>query len=287
MMSNTSSSSATAATKVAVRLLLKLMLLSFVSLILTNSEHGYFVSASAAFLSNTDSVVIQCGWRTGSERDGNSVIYQAASITSTASKFGMKKSAVFTRERSLTLTSLSSSTASSNAMMKGSGQNPIRDPKKIAIIGGGGYLGGLIYGFLQRCASLSYVTGISPSLSSPRCIGATADTSVRLNRFLSRNFCLAFADERYVKLTNFLDPMDLSKQFRGYDAIVFGIDNLFFQSRIITGNTYEKTPNDKTYVSCACCCTRIYHINFFIMCIDVSIITNIYVLLFLFLYAYH
>jgi hypothetical protein len=128
--------------------------------------------------------------------------------------------------------------------MKGSGSNPIRNKKKIAVIGCGGYTGALIFGFLQRCSALSYQTGIV----APRCIGATADTSIRLNRFLSRHFCLAQADESYIQLTNLMNVQDIQKKLKGYDAIIFGIDNLFFQSRTVTGNTYEKSPNDKAYV---------------------------------------
>ena len=49
---------------------------------------------------------------------------------------------------------------------------------RVAVLGAGGYSGAVTFGFLQRCGAL-YQTGIASS--HVRAMGATADTSVRLN----------------------------------------------------------------------------------------------------------
>jgi hypothetical protein len=67
---------------------------------------------------------------------------------------------------------------------KGSAARPLAK-KKVAVLGTGGYLGALTFGFLQRASSL-FGTG----LGGVRAIGGTADTSVRLNRALSKHFIL-------------------------------------------------------------------------------------------------
>jgi hypothetical protein len=130
------------------------------------------------------------------------------------------------------------------AMVQGSAATPLAK-KKVAVLGGGGYLGALTFGFLQRSASL-HGTGIG----AVRCIGATADTAVRMNRILSKHFCLAVADESFIKLTDLLDVDAIAQRLSGWDAIVLGSD-LCFQTRSVTSGTYEKTPNDKAYDLCA------------------------------------
>lgn len=140
-----------------------------------------------------------------------------------------------------------STNTNTNNMMKGSGANPIRDKKKIVMLGGGGYLGGIIFGFLQRCMALSYETGII----LPRCLGCTADTSIRLNKILGKCFGNAQVDESYIQLTNLQNDVNhIQQRLIGYNAIVFGLDDYYIQQRTITGNTYEKTSNEKTYVCC-------------------------------------
>ena len=126
------------------------------------------------------------------------------------------------------------------AALVGSAAQPLRK-QKVAVLGSGGYTGALVFGFLQRAGSL-YGTGIDRQV---RCLGATQDTSVQLNRILSRHFILAMADESYVKLTNFDDPLSIADRLHGYDALVLGA-GLETKLRSITPNTYEKTPNDKT-----------------------------------------
>ena len=113
------------------------------------------------------------------------------------------------------------------------------EKKKVAVLGGGGYLGALTLGFLQRAASL-YGTGIG----NFRCIGATADTAGRLNSVLGRNFCLAQADESFIKLTDMTSVDMIATRLQGWDALILGTD-LFLQTRPVTGGTYERTPNDK------------------------------------------
>ena len=124
----------------------------------------------------------------------------------------------------------------------GTASNPL-DKKKVAVLGGGGYFGAVTFGFLQRASSL-YGTGIG----GVRCIGSTADTSQRLNRILSKHFCLAVADESVVKLTDLVSsPADaVADRLAGWDALVFGAD-LNLQMKPVTPNTYEKGPNDKTW----------------------------------------
>jgi hypothetical protein len=131
------------------------------------------------------------------------------------------------------------SALSSLRQPKGSAATPLQK-KKIAVLGGGGYSGGVVFGFLQRACSL-YGTGFG----AVRTIGATANTAVRLNRLLSKNFCLAVADESLIKLTDLQSVQALEQRLEGWDAVIFGTD-LALQKRSVTANTYEKSPNDKT-----------------------------------------
>ena len=101
-------------------------------------------------------------------------------------------------------------------------------------------MGAMVFGFLQRSSSL-YGTGVG----SVRCLGATADTAVRLNRVLSKHFCLAVADESLVKLTNFDDVSAIQQRLEGWDALVLGNDWTVTE-RPCTANTFERGPNDKT-----------------------------------------
>jgi hypothetical protein len=123
---------------------------------------------------------------------------------------------------------------------KGSAATPFQK-KKIAVVGGGGYMGSLVFGFLQRACSL-YGTGIG----SFRCIGATADTAVRMNRVLGKNFCLAVADEMNIKLTDMQSVDALQQSLQGFEAVIWGTDLSFLQ-RSVTAGTYDKTPNDKAF----------------------------------------
>lgn len=112
-------------------------------------------------------------------------------------------------------------------------------------MGNGGYLGGILFGYLQRAASI-YSTGIGGTSSSRsiRSIGATADTSLRLNRILSQHFVLAFADEASIKLTNLSSGAEpIRERMMGFDAIVLPT-NIYVEQKKVTPNTYEMTPND-------------------------------------------
>jgi len=122
---------------------------------------------------------------------------------------------------------------------KGCASRPF-EKKNVAVFGAGGYLGAVTFGFVQRAASL-YGTGIGKC----RCIGATADTAVRLNGVLGKNFCLAQADESFIKLTDLSSVEMIASRLQGWDALVMGTE-LFVQSRPVTGGSYERTPNDKT-----------------------------------------
>ena len=124
---------------------------------------------------------------------------------------------------------------------KGTAASPLQK-KKVAVLGSGGYMGAVTFGFLQRAASL-YGTGIG----NCRCLGATSDTALRLNRILSKHFCLAVADESYIKLTDLYSSVDMvAQRLDGWNALVLGND-LSFSRRPVTANTFEKTPNDKTW----------------------------------------
>ena len=136
--------------------------------------------------------------------------------------------------------------ASSLSRPKGSAAVPYQK-QKIITMGNGGYLGGILFGYLQR-ASTIYTTGIGGS-SSIRSIGATADTSIRLNRILNKHFVLANADESCIKLTNLTCINAIYQRMIGYDAIVLGT-SLYVERKKLAANTYEVTPNDKAYVFC-------------------------------------
>lgn len=114
------------------------------------------------------------------------------------------------------------------------------EKKSIAVIGAGGPLGALTFGFLQRACSL-YGTG----LGKVRTLGATSDTATQLNRVLGKQFVLAFADESVIKLTNLQSVEALQDRFEGWNAVVWGTD-VVLKTRPVTANTFETTPNDKT-----------------------------------------
>lgn len=112
---------------------------------------------------------------------------------------------------------------------------------QIAVLGGGGYLGAITFGFLQRAGSL-YGTGIDRNC---RCLGATGTTAVALNGMLSKHFILAQADESFIQLTDFSNIDNVVKNLQGIDALIMGTE-LTMETRPVTAGTYEKTPNDKT-----------------------------------------
>ena len=131
---------------------------------------------------------------------------------------------------------------STNFRVQGSAAKPY-EKKKVAVFGGGGYLGGLVFGFLQRAGSL-YGTGIQ-GVGAPRCIVSTAFGSQSLNGILSKQFILAQADESFVKLTDMSSLKSIQDRITGFDAVVMGTQYTLEQ-RPVTAGTYESTPNDKT-----------------------------------------
>jgi hypothetical protein len=104
---------------------------------------------------------------------------------------------------------------------------------------------------LQRAGSL-FGTGLAP----PRCLGATADTALRLNQLLSKQFGLAYADESYIKLTDLSSIEAILQRLEdGYvDALILGTPMSVRQRAVVSG-TYERTPNDKAYVIYIFCFT--------------------------------
>jgi hypothetical protein len=123
---------------------------------------------------------------------------------------------------------------------KGSASVPF-NKRKVAVFGSGGYTGATIFGFIQRASAL-YGTGLGP----PRSICATPSGSEGLNKVLGRTFKFAFAGEDMIRLTNMLDVDAISRSLNGMDAAILG--TIYQQERkSIALNTYEKTPNDKTF----------------------------------------
>lgn len=147
---------------------------------------------------------------------------------------------LFQRQKTTTTAALSATPSSISRPARGCAANPL-NKKKVVVLGSGGYLGALTFGFLQRAASL-YGTGIGGC----RSIGGTDDTSMKLNRILSKNFCLAVADESYIKLTNLESVEAIQQRLEGWDALILG-STLSIERRPVTPNTYETTPNDKTW----------------------------------------
>ena len=118
------------------------------------------------------------------------------------------------------------------------------EKKKICVFGAGGYLGATIFGFLQRAGAL-YGTGFSGQ-SSPRAISATSSSAEALNKVLGSAFKLAFAGEDLVRLIDTSDVDHIIERVQTYDAAVLGTVYQL-EKRTVTLNTYEKSPNDRTY----------------------------------------
>ena len=130
---------------------------------------------------------------------------------------------------------------SSMAKPKGSAAKPY-EKKNVAVFGAGGYLGGLIFGYLQRAGSI-YGTGMA-NLKAPRAICATGIASANLNGVLSKHFVLAQADESFVKLTDMTSVDAIKSRLTGFDAVILGTCYAL-DRRPVTPGTYEKSPNDK------------------------------------------
>lgn len=126
---------------------------------------------------------------------------------------------------------------------RGCGSKPF-EKQSVAVFGTGGYMGATIFGFIQRASSI-YGTGLG-GISSPRSICATPSASAALNKVLLRTFKLAFAGEDMVRLTNMQEVDSISQRLKGMDAAVLGTVYQMEQKAVAL-NTYEKTPNDKTY----------------------------------------
>jgi hypothetical protein len=125
---------------------------------------------------------------------------------------------------------------------KGSAAKPF-EKKKVAVFGAGGYLGGCVYGFLQRAGSL-YGTGIG-GIGAPRAIVASASGSTSLNGILSKCFVLAQADETYVRPTDMTSIDSIQSKINGFDAAILAT-RYSYEIKPVTGGTYGNGPNDKT-----------------------------------------
>jgi hypothetical protein len=83
-------------------------------------------------------------------------------------------------------------------------------------------------------------------LTSPRAICATGSGSDALNKVLGPAFKLAYASEDLIRLVDTTDMSYIKDRVKGYDAAIIGTAYQL-ERRAVTLNTYEKTPNDKTY----------------------------------------
>lgn len=90
-----------------------------------------------------------------------------------------------------------------------------------------------------------YGTGIAGG-SSPRAIGATRTTSEALNKVLTPCFKLAYAGEDLVRLVDSTNKDYIKERLKSFDAAILGTVYQL-EERTVTGNTYEKTPNDRTF----------------------------------------
>jgi hypothetical protein len=90
-----------------------------------------------------------------------------------------------------------------------------------------------------------YGTGIAGG-PSPRAICATGSGSDALNKVLGPSFKLAYAGEDLVRLVDTSDADHIKERLKNYDAAIIGT-TYQLERRAVTLNTYEKTPNDKTY----------------------------------------
>jgi len=136
----------------------------------------------------------------------------------------------------------STMTMSTNVGQKGTESTPL-DKKKVAVFGGGGYLGATVFGFLQRASSF-YGTGLGGS-STPLCIGATSTCAKELNQILYRSFSLSFAGEDLIRCTDMSNKESIESSVKGMDAVILGTEYQY-EIRPVTFGTYEKSPNDKT-----------------------------------------
>uniref|UniRef100_A0A6U6KXL5 Uncharacterized protein n=1 Tax=Odontella aurita TaxID=265563 RepID=A0A6U6KXL5_9STRA len=142
-----------------------------------------------------------------------------------------------------TLASATTGLSTFQPQARGCAATPL-DKKQIAVFGAGGMLGASVFGFVQRASNI-YGTGMGGA-SSPRSICATAMASDYLNRKLSAAFKLAYAGENMVRLTNMQDVDAIAARLSGMNAAVIGTVYQL-ETLPVTGNTYEKGPNDKTY----------------------------------------
>jgi len=127
--------------------------------------------------------------------------------------------------------------------VKGSALEPL-EKKTVAVLGGGGYLGAYLFGYLQRASSI-YGTGLGlGTRSAPRLVCATSTASLALNKVLSQHFILAYAGEQHVKVTDMSSVNSIVSHLRGYSAVVIG--TMYALEPRPAPSTYGKSPNDKT-----------------------------------------
>eukprot|EP00520_Triparma_pacifica_P019957 CAMPEP_0118660590 /NCGR_PEP_ID=MMETSP0785-20121206/15776_1 /TAXON_ID=91992 /ORGANISM="Bolidomonas pacifica, Strain CCMP 1866" /LENGTH=123 /DNA_ID=CAMNT_0006553871 /DNA_START=201 /DNA_END=569 /DNA_ORIENTATION=+ len=114
----------------------------------------------------------------------------------------------------------------------------------IAIVPCYGALGGTLYGIAQRASSI-YDSGIEGNKKgSVRGLAANARGSLMLNKVLSSKFTLAYAGEDKIRLCDFSSSSSIGRSLRGYDFVFTGL-GLTQREGKVTGNSYEKTPNDR------------------------------------------
>ena len=115
----------------------------------------------------------------------------------------------------------------------------VSEQKNIAVLGAAGYSGAVTYGFLQR-ASNQYGLGID----DVAVLGATMETSRKLNRVLAKSFLHAYADDEALLLANLFSVEAVAEWLQDFDALILGTD-LGVAVRQVTPGTYN-TRNGAT-----------------------------------------
>ncbi|GMH53702.1 hypothetical protein TrRE_jg10590 [Triparma retinervis] len=112
----------------------------------------------------------------------------------------------------------------------------------VAILPCSGDLSSVLYGVTQRAASL-YGSGIEGNKGSPRGVTSNSRGSISLNKVLSSKFTLANAGEDKVRLADLSSGASVGRVLKGFDVVFCGLGMNQRRGKV-TGNTYEKGPND-------------------------------------------
>ncbi len=115
---------------------------------------------------------------------------------------------------------------------------------KLAVLGVGGDMGSVLYGYMQRASSL-YGYGIESRFGCPKAFSATNRGTANLNSVLSRCFKLAFAGEDKCALTDFENVDAMSSRLKPFDYIITATAFRMAETTVTSG-TYEVKPGQRT-----------------------------------------